>query len=436
MDIDKIRQLQPTINVGMIGSVSNGKSSLTYKLTGVKTQKHSAEQLQNITMKLGYANAKIYKCPQCPPPQCYQSSSSAVMQAFCKICNHEMLLEKHISFVDCPGHNLLMATMLNGTCVMDSSIIIEAVSNKEMPASQTIEHLIAAEIMELDTPFICMNKIDTVSKSQALKQIEKFESYMQNLDQNEKEYNIIPISANFGINIDIVCEHICKLIKEPIKDLEANAKMIVIRSFNINHQNTQIKDLQGGVVGGSLVQGVFHVGDSVEILPGFIMANPDKNTKWAFQPVFSVIESINSEKNNLEFAVPGGLIGVKLGIDPALTVADGLVGSILIKSTNTEHNNNYKIMEVLYVIFQKVNRDTKLKKDDILIINYNACNIKGQVKNLKKDKMEIELISKPICVQIDDFITISKPTSTDMRNIILLGRAQIKDGKESTIMKL
>ena len=53
--------LQPIINIGMLGSVSDGKSTTVYSLTGIKTQRHSNEMKRNITIKPGYANMKIYK---------------------------------------------------------------------------------------------------------------------------------------------------------------------------------------------------------------------------------------------------------------------------------------------------------------------------------------------------------------------------------------
>src|SRR3990172_10607755 len=92
LNLNEVRKNQPTINVGMIGSVSNGKSSITEKVTGIKTQKHSSEMKRNITIKLGYANAKIFKCETCPAPKCYQSYSSAEMEVKCLHCNGDMKL--------------------------------------------------------------------------------------------------------------------------------------------------------------------------------------------------------------------------------------------------------------------------------------------------------------------------------------------------------
>lgn len=422
------RHNQPTINVGMIGSVSNGKSSLTKTLTGIKTQKHSSENERNITIKLGYANIKIYQCPTCPKPQCYQNYASDVFSATCKICQTVMELKKHISFVDCPGHNLLMATMLNGACVMDSSIIVESVANNDMPAEQTAEHLIATNIMELDSAFACMNKIDITNKNNTIKNMNKLNDYIK--EKKGKSLPIVPISANLGINTDVVCEYICDLIKEPERDLESDAKMIIIRSFNINKQNTKISNLQGGVVGGTLIQGILNINDTVEILPGFL--SKIKN-KWCYKPIIATIESINSEKNNLEKAIPGGLIGVKLSVDPSLTASDGLVGSTLIKY-NGKHNENYKVYDEIFIVLEKTFREnnTKLKKNDTIIINYNAYNVKGNIIKIKNNKMKIELIDRPLCVTIGDYVTVSKPINNDMQNTILLGRAIIKLGSDAT----
>lgn len=62
--------------------------------------------------------------------------------------NVDMQLERHVSFVDCPGHDILMATMLNGAAVMDGALLLIA-ANESCPQPQTSEHLAAVEIMRL-----------------------------------------------------------------------------------------------------------------------------------------------------------------------------------------------------------------------------------------------------------------------------------------------
>jgi len=67
---------QATLNIGTIGHVAHGKSTLVRTISGVHTVRFKEEKVRNITIRLGYANAKIFKCPVCPPPMCYQFNGS------------------------------------------------------------------------------------------------------------------------------------------------------------------------------------------------------------------------------------------------------------------------------------------------------------------------------------------------------------------------
>lgn len=136
LDLNAITPLTPEIisrqatqNIGTIGHVAHGKSTLVKSISGVNTVKHQKEKIRNITIKLGYANAKLYKCPICPAPKCYQPYGSGKEdKAKCKNtdCDSELFLLRHVSFVDCPGHDVLMATMLAGAAVMDSALLLVA----------------------------------------------------------------------------------------------------------------------------------------------------------------------------------------------------------------------------------------------------------------------------------------------------------------------
>lgn len=70
---------------------------------------------------------------------------------------------------------------------------------------------------------------------------------------------MIPISAQLRYNIDAINEYIVKKIPIPPRDFTADARLIVIRSFDVNKPGTEIKDLKGGVAGGSILQGVIKV---------------------------------------------------------------------------------------------------------------------------------------------------------------------------------
>jgi translation initiation factor 2 subunit 3 len=424
---------QPTINIGMIGSVSNGKSSLVERLTRTKTQRHSHEKKTNKTIKLGYANAKIFKCDTCKAPSCYQSFSSCTYNPDCaEDPTHKLELVRHVSFVDCPGHNMLMATMLNGTCVMDSTVLVEAINN-DMPASQTEEHLFAAKMMNMKNNIVCVNKMDLVKKEVAVQKIDKFKKYLIENDTIAKDSLIVPTVGNYDFNKDVLCEYLCTAIKDPVRDLKAEPKMIIIRSFNVNKCDKKIQDLIGGVVGGTVMRGVIKIGDQVEILPGLVKRNENINSeednKWTYLPLISSINSINSEKNSLRVAIPGGLIGVQLNIDPGFTEKDSLIGNIMrITSTKNKDKVDYKIFEKLYILLEVIKDDYQLKAGDTLMLNFNASNTPCEVIRVKKDRVQLDL-EKPVCVEIGDFITLSKQIGL---GVVLVGRGQIADGVSST----
>lgn len=393
---------QAIINIGMIGNVANGKSTLTKMLTGKITQQHSSEKQNNITIQLGYANAKIYYCESC---NIYKSTASNIEEIECISCNYFMELVNHVSFVDCPGHNSFTATMLNGSSIMDTTILIESVNNPEIPGAQTIEHLNAIKISNVPNMIVCMNKIDLVKKDIAKQKILYLKEKLKNTPAENSD--IIPISANFDSNIDIVARYLgCQNI--PQKDLDKPIKMIIIRSFNINKINTKIGDIQGGVVGGSIIQGILNIGDKFIIKPGFVVKNQEydekngENKKWKTYPLTSTVKSINADTNNLTRAISGGLIGVCSLLDSSLTANNKLVGNIL-----SAYNRDENVYETFMIEFTPLN-EYVINKGDNIMINHNACNTNALVYSIKKNKIVLELLDRPMCAEIGDSITISK----------------------------
>lgn len=218
LDITKLNPLSPevisrqaTINIGTIGHVAHGKSTVVKAISGVQTVRFKNELERNITIKLGYANAKIYKCedPKCPRPATYRAYGSSKEDApFSEVPGFEdkrMQLIRHVSFVDCPGHDILMATMLNGAAVMDGALLLIA-GNETCPQPQTSEHLAAVEIMRLSHIIILQNKIDLIQESAAANQHEQILRFIQGTIAEGAP--IVPISAQLKYNIDVVCEYI------------------------------------------------------------------------------------------------------------------------------------------------------------------------------------------------------------------------------------
>ena len=138
---------------------------------------------------------------------------------------------------------------------------------------------------------------------------------------------IVPISAQLKYNIDAVNEYIVKTIPVPVRDFTSDPRLIVIRSFDVNKPGAEVEDLKGGVAGGSILNGVLRLGQEVEIRPGIVTKDAQGGSKC--KPIFSRIVSLHAEGNHLQFAVPGGLIGVGTKIDPTLCRADRLVGQVL-----------------------------------------------------------------------------------------------------------
>lgn len=384
---------QPIMNIGMIGHVSDGKSTITKALTGITTQKHSQEKQKNITIRIGYANAKILKCNSCKVPECYYSTSSDNYLNKCPKCNSDAILMNHVSFVDCPGHNMLLATMLNGTSVMNYTILVESVSNPVIPAPQTLEHFNCIKNMNIPNIITVLNKIDLVSKEKCKELCKGLQDF---LDKNHCVSTVIPMSATHSINIDILCMILAHLPKPNIKlDI---LKMPIIRSFNINKPGTKIEDLQGGVVGGSIISGIIKKYDMVFMVPGLIIKENDVNK---YKPLICKVESINSEKNNLEEAISGGLIGIKLDIDPGLACDDKLTGNVITNKITGIVTNNLEA---------KIKKCSQLDPKSQYVFNINSNNICGKITSKKGDIIRIQLDNYQY-IDDNDIITISQTTN-------------------------
>lgn len=119
---------------------------------------------------------------------------------------------------------------------------------------------------------------------------------------------VIPISAQLKYNIEVLCEYIMKKIPVPTRDFMSAPRLIVIRSFDVNKPGCEVDDLKGGVAGGSILRGVLKVGMEIEVRPGLV--SKDSEGKLTCRPIFSRIVSLYTEQNELQYAVPGGLIGM------------------------------------------------------------------------------------------------------------------------------
>ncbi|GAB1862437.1 protein-synthesizing GTPase [Camponotus japonicus] len=425
---------QATINIGTIGHVAHGKSTIVKAISGVQTVRFKNELERNITIKLGYANAKIYECenPKCPRPGRYISGGSSKDDSFpClrPVCSGRFQLVRHVSFVDCPGHDILMATMLNGAAVMDAALLLIA-GNESCPQPQTSEHLAAIEIMKLKHIVILQNKIDLVKEAQAKEQYEQILKFIQGTVAEGAP--IIPISAQLKYNIEVLCEYITKKIPVPMRDFTSEPRLIVIRSFDVNKPGCEVDDLKGGVAGGSILRGVLKVGMEIEVRPGLV--SKDSEGKLTCRPIFSRIVSLFAEQNELQFAVPGGLIGVGTKIEPTLCRADRLVGQILgsvgaLPQIFIELEISYYLLKRLLGVRtegdKKGARVPKLSRGEVLLVNIGSLSTGGRVLATRADLAKISL-TNPVCTEIDEKIALSRRVEKHWR---LIGWGQICGGQ-------
>ncbi len=398
---------QPSVNIGTIGHVDHGKTTLVEAITGVWAARHSEELRRGITIKLGYADAPIFKCPNC-------ESQSYSVDPTCSKCDSEGEFVRAVSFVDAPGHEALMATMLSGAAVMDGAMLIIA-ANEHCPQPQTWEHLAAIELAGVKNIVIVQNKIDIVDEKRALESYKEIVSFVKGTVAEGKP--IIPVSAQHSVNIDVLLQVLEENIPTPPQDPNKPPRMYVLRSFDVNKPGATIDDLLGGVIGGSISQGKFKVGDEIEIRPGLKV---EKQGKTFYESVFTEITTLNAGGKDVEEARPGGLVGIGTYLDPSLTKADGLTGNLvgkpdMLPSNRTELVLDTKLLKRAIGTKELVEVD-KVKKGERLLIDVGTTITVGTVAFTKRDLVNLQLI-RPVCAEDGARVAISRKISGRWRLI-------------------
>ncbi|MEM3726266.1 MAG: translation initiation factor IF-2 subunit gamma [Candidatus Bathyarchaeia archaeon] len=390
---------QPEINIGTIGHVDHGKTTLVQALTGVWASRHSEELKRGITIKLGYADMPIYKCPKCESPKNYST------QPTCPNCGSRTTFVRAVSFVDAPGHEALMATMLSGAAIMDGALLVIA-ADEPCPQPQTREHLAAAEIVGIKNMVIVQNKIDIVDADRARRSYEEIKNFVKGTVAENAP--IIPVSAQRGVNMDILIQAIEEFIPTPKRDETKPPLMYVVRSFDVNKPGTPIEKLEGGVLGGTILQGKFSVGSEIEIRPGI---STEKEGRSFHNPLFSEIVSLHAGGRSVKEAHCGGLVGVGTLLDPSFSKADGLTGNIVGKSGMLPPTLSELTLET-HILEQAVGTKELIKVERInigetLLLHVGAAITVGKVDSVKKETITAKL-SRPVCAQEGSRVAISR----------------------------
>jgi translation initiation factor 2 subunit 3 len=387
---------QPETNIGMIGHVDHGKTMLTKTLTGEWTDRHSEEVKRGISIRLGYADVAFYKCKNCDAPECYSN------QPTCPNCKGECELLRSVSFVDAPGHETLMATMLSGAAIMNGALLLVA-ANEKCPQPQTREHLMALSIIGVDKIIVVQNKIDIVTKEQARENYNEIKEFVKGTIAEKAP--IIPISAHHDMNIDTLIMTIERYIPTPKWDKTKPARMYIARSFDVNAPGTKLESLRGGVIGGSLTQGRLKIGDEIEVTPG---RKVESGARVSYEPIRTKVRSLFTGGLPLEAAGPGGLVAIGTGLDPALTKSDSLVGRIAgvpgtlppMVSMKTE------LMNRVVGVSSELAVDT-LKTNEPLMLSVGTATTVGVITSGRAGSAEVSL-KIPVCIEMGQRIAISR----------------------------
>ena len=374
--------LLPEVNIGVVGHVDHGKTSLVQTLTGVWASKYAEELKRGITIRLGYADATFYKC---------EKDGMSVGKK-CQKCFNDTKPVRAVSFVDAPGHETLMATVLSGASLMDGALLVIAV-NEKCPQPQTAEHLKALDLVGIKNVVIVQNKVDLVDEKRAMESYKEIKAFVKGTVAENAP--IIPISALHGANIDILIETIQKVIPTPQRKLDASPRFYIARSFDINKPGTAIDKLVGGVIGGSLTVGMLKIGDEIEIVPGSKIGEK-------YTPIKSKIVAIMQSGQHLGEAKPGGLVALQTELDPSLTRGDLMSGNIAGMPGKLPPSADVVKFEPKlfdYVIgTEGKEKVTPIKMGEPLLITAAVSKTVGVVVAAGGGKAEVKL-KIPICVE-------------------------------------
>jgi translation initiation factor 2 subunit 3 len=377
---------QPEVNIGLVGHVDHGKTTLVQALSGEWTDQHSEEMKRGISIRLGYADATFRECPDVERPDRYTVEETCPDGS-------ESEVVRTVSFVDAPGHETLMATMLAGAAIMDGAVLVIS-ADEPVPQAQTEEHLMALDIIGIDNIVIAQNKIDLVDREEAKANYEEIQEFVSGTVAEDAP--VVPISAGQGVNMDLLIDVVEQEIPTPERDPEQDPQMLVARSFDVNRPGTSWDSLMGGVLGGSLVQGELEVGDEIELRPGREVEEGGK-TEW--RPVTADVRSLQAGGENVETVSPGGLLGVGTGLDPSLTKGDALAGQVAgppgtLPSVHEEFTMSVELLD--RVVGEGKDEVEEITTGEPLMLTVGTATTVGSVTSARGGECEVAL-KRPVC---------------------------------------
>jgi len=241
---EKFERTKPHVNVGTIGHVDHGKTTLTAAITTVLSKK-------------GQAKAKKYDEIDGAPEE--QARGITINTAHVEYETDK----RHYAHVDCPGHADYIKNMITGAAQMDGAIIV--VSAVDGPMPQTKEHILLARQVGVPYIVVFMNKVDLVGEAELLDLVEM--EIRELLTKNGFPGDTLPVIRGSALAalegkdtkcIEELMEAIDNNVPEPVRELDKPFLMPVEDVFSISGRGT--------VVTGRIERGRIKVGEEVEIV--------------------------------------------------------------------------------------------------------------------------------------------------------------------------
>jgi len=235
----------------------------------------------------------------------------------------------------------------------------------------------------------------------------------------------VPISAQQNLNIDLVIQAIEEYIPTPRRDIEKPALLKIARSFDVNRPGAALEALKGGVIGGSLSQGVLRVGDKIEICPGRLV---DYEGRKQWVPIQTKVVTLLAGSQSQEEITPGGLIGVGTLLDPIMTKSDALVGQVAgepgklppVRSTFTM---NMQLLERVVGVTDESSVEP-IHSSEPLMLNVGTATTVGVVSSAREGGVVQVQLKRPVCAEKGDRVAVSRRIGARWR---LIGVGSIID---------
>ena len=248
MSKEKFQRTKPHVNVGTIGHVDHGKTTLTAALTKLGAERFGGE-------------FKAYDQIDAAPEEKARGITISTAHVEYESPN------RHYAHVDCPGHADYVKNMITGAAQMDGAILVCSAADGPMP--QTREHILLARQVGVPYIVVYLNKADLVDDAELLELVEmEVRELLSKYDFPGDDTPIITGSARMaleGDQSDIGVPSILKLVEaldtwipEPVRDVDKPFLMPVEDVFSISGRGT--------VVTGRIERGIIKVGEEIEIV--------------------------------------------------------------------------------------------------------------------------------------------------------------------------